>query len=540
MASINRDIAAILGATENANNSNTALATVNDLSAGVTVYATVDDLPLSDVEAGSQAYVSATQRLYIWTGAGWFNIALINTSPSISVSGSSPIELDNSGGTTTITVTSTDPEEVPITFTAVTDAAFDDFATVTNVDGVFTITPKPAAISAGTNDTGSITFKASDGVNIATADRTTNLIFQSIDSLTSSTNSINEGGVVTFYLNVTGYSNGTTFPYTITGVSSADLDGIPLTGNIDVVSDTAALDVALLSDATTEGTETITFSAGGLTKQVTVNDTSLTPVWLADFATTSASVISGPAAFFSFGSGSVSMTVNSDGSKIYCAGSSTGQTYQNSLTTPNSLTGGVTINGSAGLTGAYGLAFGDNGTKIAWVNNTLDDVNVYNLATAYEVVSTRSNLKTVSLNENVSSQIRGLCFGNNGSVLVVGGGVDQSSARLFSLSLSTPYDVSTANTSVYDTMIVSSQLGNSNAVVVGFSSDGSKIYAHDGLGTQRIAEFSLNTNWDIGSGYSSSRYKDLGYDYVHAAFTGDGNYLYTVTSTSDVRIHDMS
>jgi len=50
----------------------------------VTVYATVDDLPTSGVTTGQQAFVSATNRLYIWNSSGWYNIALINTNPTIS------------------------------------------------------------------------------------------------------------------------------------------------------------------------------------------------------------------------------------------------------------------------------------------------------------------------------------------------------------------------------------------------------------------------------------------------------------------------
>ena len=49
-----------------------------------TVYATIDDLPLSGASTGDQAYVSGNNRLYIWNGTGWYNIALINTTPSIS------------------------------------------------------------------------------------------------------------------------------------------------------------------------------------------------------------------------------------------------------------------------------------------------------------------------------------------------------------------------------------------------------------------------------------------------------------------------
>ena len=47
------------------------------------VYANIAALPTSGT-AGDMAYVTATNRLYIWTGTGWYNIALINNNPTIS------------------------------------------------------------------------------------------------------------------------------------------------------------------------------------------------------------------------------------------------------------------------------------------------------------------------------------------------------------------------------------------------------------------------------------------------------------------------
>ena len=46
-----------------------------------TTYATVNDLP-GTATAGDQAFVSGTNRLYIWNGSGWYNIALINNTPT--------------------------------------------------------------------------------------------------------------------------------------------------------------------------------------------------------------------------------------------------------------------------------------------------------------------------------------------------------------------------------------------------------------------------------------------------------------------------
>ena len=54
-----------------------------------TVVANVAALPTS-AAVGDQAFVTATNRLYLWNGTGWYNIALINTNPSISGANASP------------------------------------------------------------------------------------------------------------------------------------------------------------------------------------------------------------------------------------------------------------------------------------------------------------------------------------------------------------------------------------------------------------------------------------------------------------------
>ena len=129
-----------------------------------TVYANVDALPTSGNITGAQAYVSGNNRLYIWNGTGWYNIALINTAPSISgVNSSYALAID--GTATTVTITATDPEGLPITYSIASDTS-GNIATVTQSSNVFTITPSTSEANAGTF---SLTFRASDGVNLATA-----------------------------------------------------------------------------------------------------------------------------------------------------------------------------------------------------------------------------------------------------------------------------------------------------------------------------------------------------------------------------------
>ena len=159
-----KDIAEILGLTEAENTTNASL---GDGSGGgsVTTYATPENLPTSGNSSGDQAFVTSNNRLYIWNGSGWYNIALINTNPSFTSSPNGTYELNTDGTSTTITLVATDPEGVPITYTTETDSNFDGLATVSNDSSVFTITP----LSSPTTGSGNLTFKASDGVNIGSA-----------------------------------------------------------------------------------------------------------------------------------------------------------------------------------------------------------------------------------------------------------------------------------------------------------------------------------------------------------------------------------
>ena len=150
-----------------------------DPEARTAVYANIAALPTSGT-AGDMAYVTATNRLYIWTGTGWYNIALINTNPTISgVSSSYALAID--GTATTVTITASDPEGLPITYSIVSDTSGNS-ATVAQGTGsntnVFTVTPSTNTAHAGTF---SLTFRASDGVNIASSAASFTLQFKVVN-----------------------------------------------------------------------------------------------------------------------------------------------------------------------------------------------------------------------------------------------------------------------------------------------------------------------------------------------------------------------
>ena len=127
-------------------------------------YATFDDLPASGSTPGNTAFVVATNKLYIWSGVGWYLIATVtNASPTAisGVNGSYSLAID--GTATTITAVSTDPEGFSLTWSyAVSSGSLGSTATVAQADNVFTITPSTNTANAGTF---SLTFSVTDGLN---------------------------------------------------------------------------------------------------------------------------------------------------------------------------------------------------------------------------------------------------------------------------------------------------------------------------------------------------------------------------------------
>ncbi len=133
--------------------------------AGITVYSTIDNLPTTGLTAGDQAYVTTTSRLYISNGSGWYNVALINATPTLTINPSGAISLAVDGSTpTVITLTGADSDtaDANLTYSVESDGSFANIATLSQDSSVFTITPLSEA--ASTPGSSTLTFKVSDGL----------------------------------------------------------------------------------------------------------------------------------------------------------------------------------------------------------------------------------------------------------------------------------------------------------------------------------------------------------------------------------------
>ena len=181
-----RDLAKSLGQAVRTNN----IAADGSLAVlGVTAYDSSGLLPTSydSTNAGSLGFAKDSDRLYVHTGQGWFNIAIVNTTPIFTTSPSASYSLATdataykNGTATVITVQARDSEGFPVTYAATGNTAFNNMAHVDkdSANGyIFTVEPK-SRDSAGSDimPAGTLTFTATDGVNIASAASTFSLTF---------------------------------------------------------------------------------------------------------------------------------------------------------------------------------------------------------------------------------------------------------------------------------------------------------------------------------------------------------------------------
>ena len=145
----------------------------------------------------------------------------------------------------------------------------------TNYAILFDSTTQSYSISAKSGTEGKDTFKTIELLKFS--DKTVTL--QSLDlspptySVSSQKPNVDEGEIATFNIATTKVNTGTILKYTITGVSSADISGGLLSGNVTIGSDgTGRISVGLLADYLTEGPETIKVTLEGKSASTLIND----------------------------------------------------------------------------------------------------------------------------------------------------------------------------------------------------------------------------------------------------------------------------
>jgi hypothetical protein len=182
-----RDIATMLGRTEATNTDNSALSTGS--GGTVSAYTLLDSLPVSDLSAGNQAFVSENNRLYVSNGSGWYNVSLINAAPYWDSAPLDQYTIVDSATPLIITAKALDsdnPNTILSNLSFATDSA-QYLVDVSADSSVFTFTPKSqdsvgASVTAGDLTDSNLndfiyTFKWSDGINFVSKAVTINYNF---------------------------------------------------------------------------------------------------------------------------------------------------------------------------------------------------------------------------------------------------------------------------------------------------------------------------------------------------------------------------
>lgn len=256
--------------------------------ASLTGYFTVTsntDSKTFNVTADAATEGMETLVLSLDNGEASVSVAIndISLSPSYGIARSASSV--NEGDQITFTLNTTNIDDgtlLAYTITGITSAdiggtALTGYFTVTGNTDSLVLTTTADSLTEG-DETLTISLdngQASNSVTIVDTSMTPTY------ALGRSAATVNEGDTVTITLTTTNVANGTTVPYTISGINGGDLSSGTQTGSFTVNSNTATLDFTFANDATTEGTEVMQLDLdnGQATVSVTILDTSLPPTY---------------------------------------------------------------------------------------------------------------------------------------------------------------------------------------------------------------------------------------------------------------------
>ena len=220
-----------------------------------------------------------------------------------------------------------------------------------------------------------------------------------------------------------------------------------------------------------------------------------------------------------------------DGTKMYVVGSFSDAVHEYNLSTDwevssASYVQSFSVAGQDTIPG--GLFFKDDGTKMYVVGDAGNDINEYDLSTAWDI-STASYLQNFSLATEQTTPT-GVSFRTNGRRMYVSG---RTPDAVHQYTIGTAWNISTAS---YSSKVLT--LGTSNPTDLYFRDDGLKLYV-TGSSFDIVYSYDLSTAWDVSTATNSGNFNNL------ETFTGvpagiffkpDGTKMYIACSDIDAII----
>jgi len=226
--------------------------------------------------------------------------------------------------------------------------------------------------------------------------------------------------------------------------------------------------------------------------------------------------------------GPESVAFNTNGTKMFISGDSSGSVFEYSLTTAFDVSTvsftGSSFDVSGQTTAPDSVAFNTDGTKMFIVGGS--DVFEYSLTTGFDVstASFSGSSFDVSGQESIP---QGIAFNSDGTLMFICG---RSSDSVFEYSLTTGFDVSTASFSG-NSFDVSTQTSNPQSIA--FNTEGTKMFI---VGGSDVFEYSLTTAFDVSTAsFSGSSFDVSGQDAapISVAFSDGGGVMFVIGNNSD-------
>ena len=228
--------------------------------------------------------------------------------------------------------------------------------------------------------------------------------------------------------------------------------------------------------------------------------------------------------------GPKSLRFNSEGTKMYfVAGNSLDHIFEYDLSTAWDLSSASYNNSNLVVTSQTsspaGIDFSSDGTKLFLIDEDQDKIWKYNLSTAWALSSASySNNQTPGdILRNLDAKPGGLVINSDGTRILWLG---KSNERVYQMTLSTAYDLSTAS---MDTKLngldaayldVSSQ--GTSFEDINISSDGKKLFLVNGYGNVGVYQYDLANPYEINDGTTNSNQGTTSYNNIHFSMTQDG------------------
>jgi len=387
-------------------------------SGGIVNVSTYANLPGSP-SVTDLAFVTDTKSLYIYDGLEWDRFYTdTNATPDWTTEPPETDTLAADGTAKVQTVAASDPEGFPIEYSHDTNPSDQAQATISNVAGVFTITPSTTEANEGSF---TLRYRATDGIHSTSRSTVYTLSFYTNPDIAnasydSKSFALSQSAPHSIWMNPTGtklyaygYSSDRVYQYSLStanDISTASYDNV----NFNVSSQ--------------EG--------------------------------------SGRAMCFS-----------GDGLHFYIGGSSTDSIFQYDMTTAFDVStasySNYSLSVSSQETTPASLGFNTTGTKMFVMGYSSDKVHSYDLSSAYDLSTASYN----NVNFSVSSQETtpyGFAFNKTGSKMyVVGTGTD----KIYEYDLSTEFDLSTCS---YNNVCSGALSSSTNPVSIYFSADARKMF----------------------------------------------------------------